>query len=155
MSILRSMLVSCFALGCICFTPMKASAQTVVGSINTAWAFGGDHRIDIERIDDPKLPVKCYISHPITGGVKGFFGVAKNHSLFSMSCVAKPDVNVNLATIPNGESILSQRTSFFSKIMMVNRFVDVENKTVIYMVTAQNELIDGSPFSSTSAVSFP
>lgn len=154
MRILRSVMVFGFAICAISLMSVGASAQTVIGSVKTAWAIGGDHHIDIERIDDPKLPVSCYISHPITGGISGYFGVAKNHSLFSISCVAKPGENVNLSSIPNGESILSQRTSFFSKLMMVNRFVDVENKTVIYMVTAQNEMIDGSPFSSTSAVSF-
>jgi catabolite regulation protein CreA len=154
MLVLRSIMFSGFAIFAIFLMSVGASAQTVIGSMNTAWAIGGDHRIDIERIDDPKLPVSCYISHPITGGIKGFFGLAKNHSLFSISCVSKPGANVNLSSIPNGENILSQRTSFFSKLLTVNRFVDVENNTVVYMVTAQNEIIDGSPFSSTSAILF-
>lgn len=132
----------------------SAFAQNVIGSVDTAWALGGDHRIDIERVHDPVLPVTCYISHPITGGIAGRLGLAKDHSLFSITCVKDDDTSHDLTKITNNEQIISKRYSWFSKQLILNRFVDLESKNVVYMVTAQNEFIDGSPFSSTSVVQF-
>ena len=83
----------------------------------------------------------------------GSLGLAKNHSLFSLSCVQKKGVEIpDLSSIPNGEAVITERTSWFSKQLIMNRFVDAENHNVVYMVTAQNEIIDGSPFSSVSTV---
>lgn len=131
----------------------SAHAEDVIGSVKVSWALVADHRIDIERVSDPRLPVICYMSHPITGGIMGSLGLAKNHSLFSLSCVQKKGVAIpDLSSIPNGEAVITERTSWFSKQLIMNRFVDAENHNVVYMVTAQNEIIDGSPFSSVSTV---
>lgn len=138
----------------LAFASTAAHAQNVIGSVDTAWALGGNHRVDMEKVPDPALPVTCYISHPITGGFMGKMGLARNHSLFSISCLKNPNMTpVDLSKIPQSENLMSQRTSWFSNMLVLSRFVDKENDNVVYMVTAQGELIDGSPFSSVSAVS--
>lgn len=135
--------------------PISSKAEDLIGSVDTSWALGGDHKINMERVYDPDIPVVCYISHPITGGIMGRIGLAKNHSLFSISCMkTKQEPIIWSAEKIAPTNIMSQRTSWFSNQLILTRFADPENDNVIYMVTAQGELIDGSPFSSISVVNF-
>lgn len=135
--------------------PISSKAEDVIGSVDTAWALGGNHKINMERVYDPDYPVVCYISHPITGGFLGKIGLAKIHSLFSISCVkTKQEPIIWGAEKLDPINIMTQRTSWFNNQLILTRFVDPTNDNIIYMVTAQGPLIDGSPFSSISVVNF-
>jgi CreA protein len=129
-----------------------ASAQTKIDSINTSFRWlGPDDKVVVTRYDDPKVAnVSCYLARAETGGIKGGIGLAEDPSRFSLACRAVGPVSIP-AGLPKSEVIAWTSASLFFKSFQVHRAVDPEKHVLVYTVVS-TKLINGSPFSSVSAV---
>lgn len=125
---------------------------TEITEVDTAWALFGNHKVIVERFDDPRVEnVSCYVSYAKTGGIGAAIGFSEDPSRFSIACRAVGQVNI-VSDIPiNNEEVFSRNSSPFFKQMHVNRVLDKEKNVLVYLVTS-DKLIDGSPFNSISVV---
>ncbi len=102
-------------------------------------------------IDDPAVGgVACYFTVPEKGGVAGALGFAQEVSDISLACRQVAPISFK-EKFGQGETVFSERRSFFFKRMQIVRGCDIKRNTLVYMVYS-DKLIDGSPKNSTSAV---
>ena len=142
--LLRLAFVSCLA------TP--AFAEQTIGSVSTNFRWlGPNDKIVVERFDDPDIAnVACYASFAQTGGVSGGLGLAANPSEFGLSCVSSGPVSIP-ANLPQRQQVGAISASFLVKHFVLNRFVDMPNHTLIYVLIS-TKIISGSPANAVSAV---
>ncbi len=127
-----------------------------IGSVDTALKLvGPNHKIVIEAFDDPMVKgITCYLSRAKKGGITGGLGLAEDPSDASISCrqtgpILLPD---NVVTgEQDGVQVFKKSTSILFKKIQVVRFYDKSRNALIYL-TFSDELIDGSPKNSISAI---
>jgi CreA protein len=113
---------------------------------------GANDKVCVAAFDDPKVVgVACHISQARTGGVKGTLGLAEDPSRFSIACRQVGPISVDIAKLPEEESVYSERTSLFFKHTHVYRIVDRHRSTLVY-VAISDKIIEGSPQNSISTV---
>jgi CreA protein len=127
-----------------------------IGSVDTAFKLvGPNHKIVIEAFDDPMINgVTCYLSRAKKGGITGGLGLAEDPSDASISCrqtgpIQLPDDVVTGKQ--DGIQVFKKSTSILFKKIQVVRFYD-KKRTVLIYLTYSDELIDGSPKNSISAI---
>ena len=134
-----------------------AAAATVraepIGAVDTVFKLiGPDHKIVVDAYDDPKVSgITCYVSRAKTGGIKGALGVAEDKSEASIACRQVGPIAVDLAKLPEEESVYAERTSLFFKHTHVIRLVDRKRNTLVY-VAISDRVVEGSPQNSISTV---
>ena len=134
------------------FSMVGATIAKPIGSVDTAFNLLGNHKVVIERFDDPDVDnASCYVSYAKTGGLTGSLGFADNPSKFSIACRATGPVQPRKELSSNFVEIFSQKTSFLFKEMRVSRLFDAEKNVVVYLAWS-TRLIDGSPFNSVTAI---
>ena len=121
--------------------------------VSTTFRFlGKNDRVCVSAFDDPKVPgVACHISQARTGGVKGTFGLAEDPSRFSIACRQTGPITTDIASLPNEESVYSERTSIFFKHTHVYRLIDKQRNTLVYLAIS-DKIIEGSPQNAISTV---
>ena len=121
--------------------------------ISTTFRFlGANDKVCVSAFDDPKVfGVACHISQARTGGVKGTLGLAEDPSRFSIACRQVGPISVDIAKLPDEESVYSEKTSVFFKHTHVYRVVDKHRSTLVY-VAISDKIIEGSPQNSISTV---
>jgi CreA protein len=124
-----------------------------IGAVSTNFRLlGPNDKVVIERISDPKVPnVSCYVSFAQTGGIAGGVGVAQNPSQFALNCIARGPVTLP-ADLPQQEQMGAISASFLFKHFILNRVVDTQNKTLVYVLIS-TKILSGSPANAVSAVS--
>jgi CreA protein len=130
----------------------SAFAEQTIGSVSTNFRWlGPNDKIVVERFDDPDIAnVACYASFAQTGGVSGGLGLATNPSEFGLSCVSSGPVSIP-ANLPQRQQVGAISASFLVKHFVLNRFVDMPNHTLIYVLIS-TKIISGSPANAVSAV---
>lgn len=150
----------CYAIAAVCAAVLTIIALTApakseeIGSVDTAFALFGNHRVVIEVFDDPKVPgVSCFLSRPVAGGISGGLGIAEEKSDASIACrqTGPIDPTALYGSAAEGENVFEVSTSPLFKTLNVARFFDEERNTIVYL-TYSTYLIDGSPKNSVSAV---
>lgn len=135
-------------------TASAASAEQI-GEVTTAFKLiGANHKIVIEAFDDPAVPgVRCHLSRAKTGGISGSLGIAEDTSDASIACRQVGPITADLGALKrnDGNRVFTERTSVLFKTMQVVRFVDIDAKTIVYLVYS-DKLIDGSPKNAISSV---
>jgi CreA protein len=148
MSTLRVALV--LALGLLATMPADADDLACVST--TFRVLGANDKVCISAFGDPKVPgVACHISQARTGGVKGSLGLAEDPSRFSLACGQTGPISVDVAKLPNEESVYSERTSIFFKHTQVYRIVDKTRNTLVYLAIS-DKIVNGSPYSALATV---
>lgn len=129
-----------------------AFGEQTIGSVSTNFRLlGPNDKIVVERFDDPDVAnVACYASFAQTGGVSGGLGLATNPSEFGLSCVSSGPVNIPV-DLPRRQQVGAISASFLVKHFVLNRFVDLPNHTLIYVLIS-TKIISGSPANAVSAV---
>jgi CreA protein len=124
-----------------------------IGCVSTTFRLlGANDQVCVSAFDDPKVPgVTCHISQARTGGVKGSFGLAEDPSRFSIACRQVGPVTVDIAKLPDEDSVYSERTSLFFKHTSVTRLVDRKRSALIYLAIS-DRVIEGSPQNAISTV---
>jgi CreA protein len=139
--------------------PAAAEETTRIGFVNTAITNLGltrSHRVVVERFNDPEVAgVACYISQARTGGLSGMVGLAEDPGRFSLTCVATGPLRVATGARrgERGEQVYESDTSLFFKETRVQRFIDEDAGTVVYLAWS-TRLVDGSPFNAVAVVPF-
>lgn len=139
--------------------PALAQETREIGFVNTALTNLGltrSHRVVVERFGDPEVAgVSCYISQARTGGVSGMVGLAEDPGRFSLTCVATGEVRVadGARRGERGEQVYESNTSLFFKETRVHRFVDEEQRAVVYLAWS-TRLVDGSPYNAVAVVPY-
>jgi CreA protein len=139
--------------------PASAEETRQIGYVNTALTNLGltrSHRVVVERFNDPEVAgVSCYISQARTGGVSGMVGLAEDPGRFSLTCVATGEVRVADAARrgDRGEQVYESNTSLFFKETRVHRFIDEEQRAVVYLAWS-TRLVDGSPYNAVAVVPY-
>ncbi|WP_298157839.1 CreA family protein [Ferrovum sp.] len=123
-----------------------------IGSVNTSWKMlGPDNKIVVESIDDPDIHgITCYLARAKTGGISGAVGIAENKTEASLSCLKIGPITQS-GPLPRQQDIAKIRASLFFKKLHLVRMIDPAHSVVIYL-TYSDELIEGSPKNSISAV---
>jgi CreA protein len=102
-------------------------------------------------IDDPLVAgVACYYTLPEKGGLTGALGLAEQTSDVSLACRQYGPISFH-GKFAQGETVFSERRSFFFKHMQIVRGCDVKRNVLVYMAYT-DKLIEGSPKNSTSTV---
>ncbi len=129
-----------------------AHAEQTIGSVSTNFQLiGPNDKVVVERFDDPKVAnVSCYASFAQTGGLSGGLGIATDPSEFALSCVAHGPVSIP-ADLPKKEEMGAISASFLFKHFIITRMVDVDDKTLVYVLIS-TKLLHGSPANAVSAV---
>ncbi|OYV40587.1 MAG: hypothetical protein B7Z81_01930 [Acidocella sp. 20-61-6] len=145
MKILLGLTMACAVFG-------FAHAEQRIGSVSTNFhLIGPNDKVVVERFDDPKVPqVSCYASFAQTGGVSGGLGVATDPSRFALSCVAHGAFSIP-ADLPKREEMGAISASFLFKHFIINRLVDRDDKTLVYVLIS-TKVLHGSPANAVSAV---
>jgi len=113
---------------------------------------GPNDRVCVSAFDDPKVPgVACHISQARTGGIKGGLGLAEDPSRFSIACRQVGPVSVDIGSLPDRESVYSERTSVFFKHTKVYRVIDKQRNTLVYLAIS-SKIVEGSPQNAVSTV---
>jgi CreA protein len=131
-----------------------ATAQAEdLACLSTTFRFlGPNDKVCISAFDDPKVPgVACHVSQARTGGIKGGLGLAEDPSRFSIACRQIGPITVDIAKLPDEESVYSEQTSIFFKHTHVFRVVDKKRNTLVY-IALSDKIIEGSPQNSLSTV---
>ncbi|WP_108652770.1 CreA family protein [Dongshaea marina] len=123
-----------------------------IGSVDTAFKlFGPNQKIVIEVFDDPDISgISCYLSRPVTGGVKGALGIAEDRAHASIACKQLGKIHYQ-KPLEQGEKVFSVRTSLVFKHQKVVRFFDKKRHALVYL-TYSTKLVDGSYKSALSVV---
>lgn len=133
-------------------TASMASANQIA-EVDTAFQlFGPNHKVVIERFDDPAVEnASCYVSYAKSGGIGGALGFSEDPSRFSIACRATGPVKI-INNIPSEMTeVFNRSTSILFKEMRVSRMLDKEKNVLVYLVWS-TELINGSPFNSITAI---
>ncbi|WP_158809472.1 CreA family protein [Beijerinckia sp. L45] len=102
-------------------------------------------------IDDPLVDgVACYYTVPEKGGLSGALGLAEQTSDVSLACRQYGAIKFK-DKFAQGDTVFSERRSFFFKHMQIVRGCDAKRNVLVYMVYT-DKLIEGSPKNSTSTV---
>ena len=102
-------------------------------------------------IDDPLVEgVACYYTVPEKGGLAGAIGVAEQTSDVSLACRQYGAIKFK-EKFAQGDTVFTERRSFFFKHMQIVRGCDAKRNVLVYMVYT-DKLIEGSPKNSTSTV---
>ena len=110
-----------------------------------------DAALTTYAIDDPQVDgVACYYTVPSKGGIKGTLGLAEEVSDISLACRQYGAIKFK-DKFAQGDTVFSERRSFFFKHMQIVRGCDAKRNVLVYMVYS-DKLIDGSPKNSTSSV---
>lgn len=144
------------ALAALGFLLVSAPAMAErVGSYtyNYNWKCVGlcNDKIAIESFKDPKVDgVVCHMSRAVNGS---WLPTAEDPSDNSLACRQNGPINADLSALKgsDGEEVFSQKTSMVFKSSSVHRYIDVPNKTIIYL-TVSTKLFEGSPKNSISSV---
>lgn len=130
---------------------VSASAKEI-GAVDTAFKLiGPDHKIVVERFDDPSVSgVSCYVSRAKKGGISGAIGLAEDVSDASVACRQIGDVSFS-RPLPRQEDVFAKSASVLFKKIRVVRMVDSERNVLVYLAYS-DKLIDGSPKNSITAV---
>lgn len=135
-----------------------ASADDLIrlGSVSTNWkALGKNDRIEVVGFKDKDLNVTCYLSYAEKGGLKEVVGLEEDSSDGSIHCIQTGKIELadleKVAKKSKKEEVFKRRTSLLFKSMQVVRFVDLENKAIVYL-NYSDRLIEGSPKNSISVV---
>lgn len=137
------------------FLAVTASIATAnpIAEVETAFQlFGPNHKVVIERFDDPAVQnASCYVSYAKSGGIGGALGISEDPSRFSIACRATGPVKIT-GNIPDEMTeVFNRSTSILFKEMRVSRMLDKEKNVLVYLVWS-TKLIDGSPFNSITAI---
>ena len=148
---LRPALFAALLLG-TCWPLWSASADDLSCVSTTFRLVGKNDRVCVSAFDDPKVSgVACHISQARTGGLSGTIGLAEDPSRFSIACRQVGPINVDFASLKDGEEVYSARTSIFFKRTHVYRMLDPKRNTLVYLAIS-DKLIDGSPQNAISTV---
>jgi CreA protein len=102
-------------------------------------------------IDDPLVEgVACYYTVPEKGGLAGAVGLAEQTSDVSLACRQYGAIKFK-EKFAQGDTVFTERRSFFFKHMQIVRGCDSKRNVLVYMVYT-DKLIEGSPKNSTSTV---
>ncbi len=139
----------------VCPVTARANDGRPVGEVSTVFKLiGPNHKIKIAAFEDPKIKgITCYVSRPVTGGIKGAFGVAEDRSEAGIACRQTGPVSF-LEPIRKGikgEEVFNERRSLIFKELHVTRFYDEANGTLVYL-TWSDRVIEGSAQNAVSAV---
>ena len=152
MTILKRFFPALAACAALFSVSAPASAATEVGCVSTTWRIVNNDKVCVQSFNDPQIEgVTCHLSYAKTGGVSGALGLAENPSRFSLSCRQTGPLKAEQPLRKVQEDVFTQRMSFLFKGLNVSRLVDIENKSLIYLVVSE-KLIDGSPYNSISVV---
>ena len=137
----------CFVLAC-----SSAVHAEEIGAVSTAFQLlGANHKVVIEAFDDPSVQgVSCYVGRAKTGGIKGTFGIAKDPSRYSISCLQTGALRF-LTSLPKTEEVFKESASFIFKHVRVVRIIDVKRNTLTYL-TYSDRVIEGSPDNAIAAI---
>ena len=144
-------------LGMVTATVASASDDLIrLGSVSTKWnALGKNDRIEVVGFQDKELNVTCYLSYAEKGGLKEFVGLEEDTSDGSIHCVQTgkiSDEDLNRASKKGKkEEVFKRKTSLLFKSMQVVRFIDFDNKAIVYL-NYSDRVIEGSPKNSISVV---
>jgi CreA protein len=125
-----------------------------IGSVDTAWNLIKNHKIVVERFDDPKVDnVSCYISRAKTGGIAGATGLSEDPARMDIACRAIGPVKIQkeINQTSSGELVFTSKASVVFKSINVTRFYDKEKDALVYLIWS-TKLVSGSPFNSVTAV---
>ena len=113
-----------------------ANAQEAdIASVDTGWAiFSRPDQIHLRRFDDPSVPVTCYITRAVGGGVMPQSWMI-GHADFAINCVQKRDTHIDVSKLPKQETLFSGNDHWFQRFMNITRVVDQDRKTIVYMST--------------------
>ncbi|MBF0563163.1 MAG: CreA family protein [Alphaproteobacteria bacterium] len=138
-----------------------AAQAEEIGEVSTVWKMvGPNHKITVEVFDDPDMPnISCWVSRPVSGGVKGAVGLAEDPSDGSIACHQRGPVELTPAlrtqlgkeTGSHGVQVFKARTSLVFKTMQVTRLFDARRNAVVYLIWS-DKLVEGSPKNSLSVV---
>jgi CreA protein len=144
-------LLVCAALAGLLVPAAPALAERI-GAINTATVcLAFCNKIVLDSVKDEHVPgVACWISRAVTGSMNP---LSDDPSDASISCRQVGPISADLKALKarDGEQVFAQRTSLIWKSLTAYRYVDLENKTIIYMLIS-GKLTDGSPKNSNSPV---
>jgi CreA protein len=122
-----------------------------IGSVDTTWRMvGSNDRIVVEAYDDPGVPgVTCHVSRAETGGVFS----TSNPNEASIACRQVGPIDWDAVTrLPQTDpTVFKEKTAIFFKELKVGRIIDLERKTLVYLVYTTKGL-DGSPKNVVSSV---
>lgn len=144
-------------LGMATATVASASGDLIrLGSVSTKWnALVKNDRIEVIGFQDKELNVTCYLSYAEKGGLKEFVGLEEDTSDGSIHCVQTgsiTDEDLNRASKKGKkEEVFKRKTSLLFKSMQVVRFIDFDNKAIVYL-NYSDRVIEGSPKNSISVV---
>ncbi|MGX3020172.1 CreA family protein [Ursidibacter sp. B-7004-1] len=144
-------------LGFLANTSVQASDDLIrLGSVSTKWnALGKNDRIEVVGFQDKDLNVTCYLSYAEKGGLKEVVGLEEDTSDGSIHCVQTGNISDDdlnkAAKKGQKEQVFKRKTSLLFKSMQVVRFIDFENKAVVYL-NYSDRVIEGSPKNSISVV---
>ena len=125
--------------------------ETRIGTVDTNFRWlGPDDKIVVERYDDPRVNVSCYVSRAATGGFKGAVGLAEDPSRFSVACRATGPVSLP-RELPEKEEVFRASASVLFKAIKIYRMLDPDKRMLVY-VAISTKLISGSPYNSVTAV---
>lgn len=126
---------------------------TEIAEVDTAFQlFGPNHKVVIERFDDPDVEnASCFVSYAKTGGFASNFGISEDPSRFSIACRATGPVTITGDVPETMTEIFRRNSSVFFKNMRVSRMIDTETNVLVYLVWS-TKLIDGSPYNAITAI---
>ncbi|MBV9828155.1 MAG: CreA family protein [Alphaproteobacteria bacterium] len=129
-----------------------ASAEDLSCLSTTFRILGANDKVCVSVFDDPKVPgVACHISQARTGGIKGSLGLAEDPSRFSIACRQVGAISVDINTLPDEDSVYSEKTSVFFKHTNVFRVLDKKRNTLVY-IAISDKIVNGSPMNAISTV---
>lgn len=136
---------------CLAVFSAPSFAETV-GEVTTAFQLlGANHKVVIEAYDDPKVSgVTCYVSRAKAGGISGSLGLATDKTEASIACRQVGPISFKEA-VPRQEDVFTEKMSILFKKLHIVRIADPGRKVLVYL-TYSDQLIDGSPKNSVTAV---
>ena len=139
------------AAGCLVLVSCGGGAEEV-GEFKNDWL---GNEIKVEALHDPDVPgVVCHFTH-FDRGVWDRLGKGnwfEDPSNASIDCQRSGSIDLARVTAgKGGEEVFSQRQSLFFKNVAVRRILDLENRTLLYVVYSRR-LVEGSAKMSLSTV---
>lgn len=138
-----------FAAAAVIATMLAPSASAEeIGTVDTTWnMIGSNDRIVIDAYDDPGVSgVACHVSRAQKGGTWADITGGSNPNEASIACrqIGPIDWDAVLKLPAMEPAVFKEKTAFLFKTLKVARLVDVERKTLVYLVYT-TEGWEGSP----------
>jgi CreA protein len=128
-----------------------AHADDVACLDTTFKFFSPNDTVCIYAFNDPKINgVTCHISQAKKGGWGSMIGLGEDPSNFSIACQQTGIISVD-STLPEQESVFSEKTSVFFKSTKVVRLVDRQHNALVYLAISKR-VLEGSPSNSISTI---